>query len=397
MKKIFFGTLAVASLLLSLNSCNSTGGTRVAITLDGVEDSLSYAYINVAAQSDREALVEGIAGKDQDGAGKNTYIIPVPDDNNTYLVMARLKGSSPVVSGQQFRFFIFPGETIRVKGKFDEKTEMLDYEFSGSPVFEAESKHRKEKYENLQMELEIMSSSFSLVADSTRERMIPRLQEISDSINLLKKEYILSHPNEMLAGYYLLSIPNAKLSDSLYHEVLSDKVKKGAMKGLLDTHMQRVEGMLATEKAKEAVVEGAAAPDFTLKTTEGKDFKLSSLYGQGKYVVLDFWGMWCGWCLKGFPEMKTVYEKYAPTGKIEFVGINCGDTETVWKDGVKEQGLPWINVYNGKEMNGGAPVEYGVQGFPTKIIIAPDGTIAARFVGETPDFYTKLEELVAGK
>ena len=41
------------------------------------------------------------------------------------------------------------------------------------------------------------------------------------------------------------------------------------------------------------------APDFTLNDLSGKPLTLSSL--RGKYVILDFWGSWCVWCIKGFP------------------------------------------------------------------------------------------------
>ena len=39
--------------------------------------------------------------------------------------------------------------------------------------------------------------------------------------------------------------------------------------------------------------------------------------------------------------------------------------------------------------------DYGVQGFPTKIIIGPDGKIVKTIVGEDPAFYTFLDELFA--
>ena len=50
------------------------------------------------------------------------------------------------------------------------------------------------------------------------------------------------------------------------------------------------------------------APDFTLNDIDGNPLSLSSL--RGKYVVLDFWGSWCVWCIKGMPEMKKYYAKY---------------------------------------------------------------------------------------
>ena len=56
--------------------------------------------------------------------------------------------------------------------------------------------------------------------------------------------------------------------------------------------------------ASQSIAEGQMAPDFTLKDLQGNDLSLSSL--RGKYVVLDFWGSWCGWCIKGIPDMKEV-------------------------------------------------------------------------------------------
>ena len=37
---------------------------------------------------------------------------------------------------------------------------------------------------------------------------------------------------------------------------------------------------------------------------------------------------------------------------------------------------------------------YAIQGYPTKIIVNPDGVIAKIFIGESPEFYQELNELV---
>ena len=79
-------------------------------------------------------------------------------------------------------------------------------------------------------------------------------------------------------------------------------------------------------KAKEMQAEGAVVENFTLKDIQGNDFSLSSL--KGKYVVLDFWGSWCPWCIKGMPKMKEYYQKYQ--GKLEIVGVDCRDTDEKW-------------------------------------------------------------------
>lgn len=130
------------------------------------------------------------------------------------------------------------------------------------------------------------------------------------------------------------------------------------------------------------------APNFTLKDLEGKDVTLTDF--QGSWVVLDFWGAWCKWCIKGIPEMKEAYAKYHADG-LEIIGIDCGDTPSVWKTAVAQYGLPWVNVYNPE---GSALTDtYGIQGFPTKIIVNPEGYIYEVVIGEDPEFYTLLSQL----
>jgi thiol-disulfide isomerase/thioredoxin len=138
-------------------------------------------------------------------------------------------------------------------------------------------------------------------------------------------------------------------------------------------------------------VEEGFAPTFTLNDINGKPLELISL--RGKYVVLDFWGSWCGWCIKGMPEMKNYYEKYQ--GKFESLGVDCGDTEEKWREAVKNLGLPWLHVYNPRDSK--VLESYGIQGFPTKIVVGPDGKIVKTIVGEDPAFYTLLDELFGSK
>ena len=141
------------------------------------------------------------------------------------------------------------------------------------------------------------------------------------------------------------------------------------------------------EQAKLDAMRGTPAPDFTLTDITGNPLTLSSL--RGKYVILDFWGSWCGWCIKGIPDMKKYYEKYA--GKFEILGIDCRDTEEKWKAAVAKYELPWLHVYN--PASSSVCSDFDITGYPTKIVIDPDGNIAKVIIGEDPAFYTYLDEL----
>lgn len=144
------------------------------------------------------------------------------------------------------------------------------------------------------------------------------------------------------------------------------------------------EAVVEDKKVQDSAVE---APVFTLNDLDGKPFELTSL--RGKYVVLDFWGSWCIWCIKGFPKMKEYYSKYS--GKFEILGIDCNDSEDTWKDAVTKLELPWKHVYCPKDSK--LFEDYEIQGFPTKIIVDPDGKIVKTIIGEDPTFYTVLDDL----
>lgn len=146
-----------------------------------------------------------------------------------------------------------------------------------------------------------------------------------------------------------------------------------------------------TEQAQSAVADADMAPDFELPDLQGNPLKLSSL--RGKYVILDFWGSWCIWCIRGIPAMKEVYAKYKD--KMEILGIDCRDTEAKWKAAVEEHQLPWLHVRCSDEQLPDLGAKYNIEGFPTKAVVDPAGKLVKVVVGEDPAFYTFLDELFA--
>lgn len=197
--------------------------------------------------------------------------------------------------------------------------------------------------------------------------------------------YARQNPDSEISAYLASFIQTEYIED--YLKLLSPKAKESRMKPAVEAAVSRLEAERKMKEAEANVAEGKPAPDFTLNDINGKPFSLSSL--RGKYVVLDFWGSWCGWCIKGMPEMKRYYAKYS--GKFEIVGIDCNDTERKWKEAVEKNALPWINVKS--EQEDATPERYAVKGFPTKVVVAPDGTIAKIVVGESPEFYKYLDSL----
>ena len=104
---------------------------------------------------------------------------------------------------------------------------------------------------------------------------------------------------------------------------------------------------------------------------------------RGEKCVLRFWGSWCGACIKSFPHLKTFYEQHY--NKLEIIGIACHDTKEKWNAAVKRHELPWLNVLNGEGTNDVAEL-YGVQTYPTYVLIAPDGKVV-QWMADDPDTF----------
>ena len=201
-------------------------------------------------------------------------------------------------------------------------------------------------------------------------------------------DYAKANPDAECVAMWLPYLSDKK---ALF-DVMSDKVKTNSrvsdyIKQLQDEAAAKQRQIESTKAARGNVAVGKMAPDFTLKDINGNDLTMSSL--RGKYLILDFWGSWCGWCIKGMPKMKEYYKKYGD--KLEILGVDCNDTEDKWKKAVEQHQIPWLHVYNPK--NGDVPVMYAVEGYPTKIVIDPEGKIAKIIVGESEDFYNYLDSL----
>ncbi len=133
------------------------------------------------------------------------------------------------------------------------------------------------------------------------------------------------------------------------------------------------------------------APNFSLKTSDGKVVKLSDL--KGKTVVLNFWATWCGPCRAEIPGFIDVYNKYKSKG-LEIVGISLD--QGGWSDVnpfVKEYNITYPVVLGNDDL----ARRYGnIEAIPTTFIVDKKGMIAKQHVGymKEADFETLVKDLL---
>jgi len=140
-------------------------------------------------------------------------------------------------------------------------------------------------------------------------------------------------------------------------------------------------------------VKGALAPDFELKTLDGKLVRLSQY--RGKAVLLNFWATWCGPCTIEMPWLVELQKQYGPQG-LEILGIAMDDSgEKTIGDFAKEMGVNYT-ILQGKETV--ADLFGGLPGLPSSFYVDRAGRIVDRHVGlvSRSDIEEKIKAALAG-
>ncbi len=129
-----------------------------------------------------------------------------------------------------------------------------------------------------------------------------------------------------------------------------------------------------TKYATSLVKAGTEAPDFKMKTIDGKTFRLSSL--KGKTVILDFWASWCPDCRKDAPEIVRMYKEYH-SKDVEFVGVSMDTDVQSWKNACKKYGIEFTQVSELKKFKETDIAKaYGVKWIPSMVVIDKNGRVA---------------------
>ncbi|MBD0370796.1 MAG: redoxin domain-containing protein [Pyrinomonadaceae bacterium] len=117
------------------------------------------------------------------------------------------------------------------------------------------------------------------------------------------------------------------------------------------------------------------APDFELKTVDGKPFRLSEL--KGKVVVLNFWATWCIPCREEIPELNAMQRELGPKG-LTIIGPSWDDSAEgirEFQGDIKQEYTVLIGGETVQEKFGGIP------SLPTTFIIDREGRIRQKIIG----------------
>ncbi len=383
MKKL----IGICFLIISTASFSQTNS----FTVSGKIKGLDSKYMNIFI---RDEAAKGGARRDSIQVINESFSYSTVIKEMTHLtistgverVVKRVKdGGYYPAKSSVLQLIASPDANIKFSGKI---TDFVDAYPSGDEANKELAKLNRTIYplqnKGVNLALKIANKE---VTDTAEIREINKLmKKLDDEVVSIKEKFVRDNPSSIAAAWLLSDmmlrkhVPN-DMAVELFGKMNKEKLVSTPF--YIDL-AKRVDGLSATAIGK-------PVPDInSMNTYDGKKFDIASL--KGKYVVIDFWGTWCGPCIAGMPKMKEYLDKYS--AKMEILGVaQESDNGERWKKFIYDKpDYQWHHVLSRKDED--YILKFSVAGFPTKIIVDPTGKIVGRFVGEDDEIYKKLDEIL---
>ena len=360
---------SIITMMLALVAMTGLAQTKTA-TVTGYSPALKDGTLVLAGTGTIETVVDTVQ------AGHFAFTLPVEEFTEGSL---SLMGDG--CPNFMFTIFLRPGVTVKVTGK-DCLYPLWKVE---SPLPEQQTQNRLTDHcrdviaELLQMDLD---------NKPWPEREPVEMKYMKQQMDILPSLPVDAATIRALWG---ISMTAKNTKDFPYMEQLKKlekAVAASAPKGF-EEQLTEIHNFVYPPRVLQI---GEEAVDAELLDMQGQTHHLSEVLGQqGKYVLLDFWGIGCGPCMMSEPEMREVYEKMKD--KLEIVAINQNKLSEWQKHEFSKRivGKNWNNAMkdiSSKYCDMGA--------IPYYVMISPDKRIIWKAVGYQPGYFLGMADALNG-
>jgi len=134
------------------------------------------------------------------------------------------------------------------------------------------------------------------------------------------------------------------------------------------------------------------APDFTLKSRNGENLKLSEF--RGDVVMVNFWASWCGPCRQEMPLLDQLYKRYQPLG-FTILGVNVEEDSSAAEKVLKDIPVNFPILF---DKTNEVSKLYGISAMPSTFLVDRNGNLRYLHKGYLPgyedEYQRQIRELI---
>jgi peroxiredoxin len=172
-------------------------------------------------------------------------------------------------------------------------------------------------------------------------------------------------------------------------QVARDAIEASALREALDERLTRHDRMVdhfAGRAGRRAALVGTPAADWEARDVDGKVHRMADY--RGRVVVLDFWYRGCVWCMMAMPQVNRLSEAFRDQ-PVSVLGMSIDEDEKDARAVIEAMELRYPTI-----RAAALPERFGVQGYPTLVVIDPRGKIREVHVGYSPRLFDDISGLI---
>lgn len=221
------------------------------------------------------------------------------------------------------------------------------------------------KYGNAQSALYEQRTQIWMTGDTMKAKELdPLIAQKNIEMNQYFEKFILSHTD----SYFSLLLINRFLTVFLPEDI--QRMFGSLNAKVSETELGKETAVLVKNRWVPKLgddIKPFSLPDSSSKMIEIANFK-------GNWIVLDFWASWCGPCRGNIPNLKKLHQTYKDK-KVVLIGISADDNREAWVSTIQKEQTTWLQLSDLKGINSNVINSYGINAFPTYLVINPEGKI----------------------
>lgn len=314
--------------------------------------SILLSYQDLQAQNEQYSFILRASLKGYADSTRFMLQYSDPDNNKEYL--------TAYITNHVIEF---KGKMTRNSGYFLLRTFNIDKNFESINIW----------LENKEMVLEGEMGKLAnatLIGSSTNDiaKNLPRTENPVDEKYIKDLHSFIQQNNESVVAAYIIDVYKKTWGKTItleLYNLLSVPIKQSAYGESISKYLS----------VNADIKVGSMLVDLSLPDTLGIVRKVTDI--NGKYVLIEFWGSWCGPCRKENPELVRIYNEFKNKG-FEIYAIGIENSRKRWIEAIRKDQLPWVNVSDLKGSESEATDIYGVYEYPSNFLINPNGIVIAR-------------------